>query len=115
MASRCAWIASRRARISPTEVVRLAVAVGAEDREVLQAVVVMHAIAVVQCQRDRPTPPVAQPTFLASVFFESCLDESPFQVLAVKPAMRDQPGLDRCDVSPRPYFPRLHGLRPGAA
>jgi hypothetical protein len=60
--------------------VGLAVAVGAEEGEVLEAVVVALAVAVVQFERQLLVAPLRDATFLAAALLEACGDQADLDV-----------------------------------
>jgi hypothetical protein len=87
------------------------VTVGAEEREVLEAIVVPLAVAVVELERQRGVTPFGDAALLASVLLEAGGDEAE---LDVRPMARDfdEQLLKRHRVWTRRNRPSLHGIGP---
>jgi hypothetical protein len=71
------------------------VAVGAEDLEVLQSVVVTLPIDVVQCEWDRMPPPFTESAGLAAPSLEAGVEQPTLEVVAVASHACDEKLLQR--------------------
>src|SRR5438445_2792800 len=86
--------------IAPGEVVGLAVAVRAEQTQILEPVVEAVSVHVMQCQGKRPAPPGLHATLLTSRRFEPRIEQAELDVVAPPIYPRDQELLERSVSGP---------------
>ena len=76
--------------VTTAEVRSLAMAVGAQEDEILQPVVVRVAVYVVKCHSERLAAPLVETALLAPLLFEARLQEARTEMAAVSRTVGDQ-------------------------
>jgi hypothetical protein len=77
-------------------------AVGTQERQVLDAVVAPVAVDVVQLEGQRAPPPLADPALLARRVLEAVREQPALQVVAVAPGALREEAVRSFGARPRP-------------
>src|SRR5436305_1647114 len=101
------------AHASPREVLGQAVAVRAEEAEVLEAVVVANPVLVVQLQAQPRAEPVGDAAALAPALLEAFGEESLLEVSPSRPPADYQQCFDRNQPRSRHDITPPHRMAPG--
>jgi hypothetical protein len=101
--------------VAPAVSVRLRVAVGAQELQVLEPVVAPVAVDVVELHVERPPKPLGQTADLAPVFLHTLLEEARFQVTAIGlRSVVDEQRFEGHGSGTGNHRATLHGLLPAS-